>query len=104
MAKIVIVENGREIEAEGRDGQSVMEVIKGTMQTDLLALCGGCCSCGTCHVFVDPGRLGDLPTMSDDEDALLDASSLRQPNSRLSCQLPCSKALDGLRVEIAPPG
>ena len=40
--------------------------------------------------------------MSADEDDLLESSDHRATNSRLSCQLPFTGDLDGLRVTIAP--
>jgi 2Fe-2S ferredoxin len=68
----------------------------------LLALCGGCCSCATCHVHVGEEWLGRLLPMGADEDDLLDSSSYRGPDSRLSCQIEFGEALDGLTVTIAP--
>ena len=85
-----------------QEGHSVMEALRVNGFDEVLALCGGCCSCATCHVYVDEGSLVHLPPMSADEDDLLDSSGSRQPNSRLSCQLLCTSAIDGLRVEIAP--
>ena len=90
----------REIEAE--TGISVMENIRNNGFDELLALCGGCCSCATCHVHVDPEWLSRLPPISADEDDLLDSSSFRTEASRLSCQILFSGALDGLQVTIAP--
>jgi len=92
--------DSREIEA--KTGWSVMENIRDAGFEDLLALCGGCCSCATCHVYVDDEFAATLPAISAEEDALLDSSEHRRPNSRLSCQIPFSAALDGLAVEIAP--
>lgn len=69
---------------------------------ELLALCGGMCSCATCHVYVDDEFVDALPPMTADEDALLDASGHRQANSRLSCQIVMSASLEGVRVTIAP--
>jgi 2Fe-2S ferredoxin len=83
-------------------GISVMEAIRDSGIDELLALCGGCCSCATCHVFVDPATADGLTPMSDDEDELLDSSSHRNASSRLSCQLMVSNSLDGLAVTIAP--
>ena len=96
----VVTRDGAENSVDGETGLSVMEVIRDAGFDELLALCGGCCSCATCHVFVEPGF--DLPAMGEDENELLDSSDHRQSNSRLSCQLPFSDALDGLRVTIAP--
>jgi 2Fe-2S ferredoxin len=99
MAKLIIVtRDGTEHQVEGRSGWSVMENIRDNGVDELLALCGGCCSCATCHVHVDEQWLGALTPMGADEDDLLDSSDHRQRNSRLSCQLTFSDALDGLRV------
>ena len=68
---------------------------------ELLALCGGCCSCATCHVHIDPAFADKLPQMSDDENDLLDSSDHRDENSRLSCQIPLTAELDGMTVTIA---
>ena len=79
-----------------------MEVIRDAGIDELLAMCGGCCSCATCHVYVSDPYQASLPPISPDEDDLLDSSSHRNQRSRLSCQIPFSTALDGLEVEIAP--
>jgi Ferredoxin len=93
---------GQEKAVDGQEGLSIMEVIRENGFDDLLALCGGCCSCATCHVHVAPEYLSLLPPMSDDESDLLDSSDHRIDGSRLSCQLRCTASLDGLRVTIAP--
>ena len=98
----VVTRDGTTHEMEAETGFSVMETIRDSGFDELLALCGGCCSCATCHVHVDETWLDALPPVGPDEDDLLDSSSYRQPNSRLSCQLEVSEALDGLRVQIAP--
>ena len=82
-------------------GHSVMESIRHAGIDDILALCGGCCSCATCHVYVDPQFAGMLPPLSEDESALLDSSAHRRETSRLSCQIKVTDALDGLQVTIA---
>jgi 2Fe-2S ferredoxin len=99
---IVVTREGEESTIEAEAGLSVMEVIRDAGIDELLALCGGCCSCATCHVHVDPDFLGKLPAMSEDENDLLDSSDHRNETSRLSCQVPLSADLDGLRVTIAP--
>ena len=93
---------GEEKRLQGADGLTVMEVIRDGGVDELLALCGGCCSCATCHVYVSGEVASDLRPPSDDEDELLESSSHRLPSSRLSCQLPFSTSVDGLRVVIAP--
>lgn len=97
----VVTRQGEERTVEGEVGLSVMEVIRDNGFDELLALCGGCCSCATCHVHVDPAFAERLPAMSEDEDDLLDSSSTRDATSRLSCQIQFTSALDGLKVRIA---
>lgn len=98
---IVVTRSGEEREVTSGAGLSVMEVIRENGFDELLALCGGCCSCATCHVYVDPEFAAKLPAMSEDENDLLESSSERDARSRLSCQIPFSDALDGMRVTIA---
>lgn len=103
MAKIFVTSRaGDEMAVDAEVGSSVMESIRDAAFDELLALCGGCCSCATCHVYVDGAYVPLLPPMSSDEDALLDGSAHRRPGSRLSCQIPVHTGLDGLRVRIAP--
>ncbi len=67
----------------------------------IVAECGGVCMCSTCHVFVDESFLDKLPPAQDTEEAVLEiAAEERQPNSRLSCQIKMTEALDGLVVRL----
>ena len=103
MPKLVVVNRaGEETSVDVQEGLTVMEAIRDNGFDELLALCGGCCSCATCHVHVDPSFVDRLPAMSEDEDDLLESSDHREANSRLSCQIPFTADLDGLKVTIAP--
>lgn len=102
MPKLIVVNrDGEEKAIEADAGLSVMENIRDNGFDELLALCGGCCSCATCHVHVDPEWADKLPAMSEDENDLLDSSDHRNEASRLSCQIEMTDALDGLKVTIA---
>src|SRR6516165_8749160 len=103
MPQITVVDQaGAERGIEAPLGRTLMEVIRDNGFDELLSLCGGCCSCATCHVYVDEAYMAKLPAMSADENDLLDSSDHRVARSRLSCQVPLNEALDGMRVEIAP--
>lgn len=103
MPKLIITNRtGGQIAIDAKEGLSVMEIIRDTTPDEPFALCGGACSCATCHVYVDTAFADRMSTMSADENDLLDSSDHRRPNSRLSCQIPFGPALDGLAVEIAP--
>ncbi len=102
MANITVISrSGEAREVQAENGLSLMEVIRDNGFDELLALCGGCCSCATCHVHIDPAFNGAIGEMSADEDDLLESSDHRNENSRLSCQIQVSDAIDGLTVTIA---
>jgi 2Fe-2S ferredoxin len=93
--------DGIEQEIKAPAGGVLMEPLR-DMDDGVTAICGGMCSCATCHVYVDDTWMGKLPAaMSDETDMLKDLSSYRA-NSRLSCQIQLTEALEGLRVTIAP--
>ncbi len=98
---IVTTRDGVVQELNGDVGLSVMEIIRDGGVDELLALCGGCCSCATCHVYVDDAFAGQIAPMGEDENDLLDSSDHRNAASRLSCQIPFTATLDGLKVTIA---
>ena len=98
----VMTREGDQRSIEAASGLSLMEAIRDAGFDELLALCGGCCSCATCHVKIDPEFASLIPAMSEDENDLLDSSDHRDQTSRLSCQIPVQDDLDGLRVTIAP--
>jgi 2Fe-2S ferredoxin len=103
MIKIVVTtREGEDKAVEAREGLSLMETVRDSGFDEQFALCGGCCSCATCHVYVDEAFMGRLSPISEAESDLLDSSDHRGPRSRLSCQIKLTSDLDGLRVAIAP--
>lgn len=101
MPKVTLIEHSGEshtIEAE--TGQSLMQAATGNNVPGILAICGGNCSCATCHVYVDPAWLEKLPPPALEERDLLDCVSEVRENSRLSCQIRMHEALDGLVVQL----
>jgi ferredoxin, 2Fe-2S len=93
--------NGKERTLEGRDGWTVMEILRDA-GLDVAAECGGACACATCQVYVTDGWFEKLPERSEAEVDMLDMAIAVEPNSRLSCQLICSPELDGIKVTVAP--
>jgi 2Fe-2S ferredoxin len=86
---------------EGRDGWTVMEILRDA-GLPITADCGGACACATCHIYVDQDWYAKLTPPSDSEVDMLDMAVAVEPNSRLSCQLTCTPELDGIKVTIAP--
>ena len=98
----VVNTDGQAQALDGADGGSLMQAIRDAAIDGLLAVCGGQLSCATCHVYVAGIDVGLLPTMSDEEDDLLEGSSHRTEASRLSCQIPFDERLNGAVLTIAP--
>ncbi len=102
MAEIIVTtRNGNTRHLPLQTGVSLMELIRDAGIDELMALCGGCCSCATCHVHVDPAFAAGLPELTEDESDLLDSSEHRNETSRLSCQIVLTEEMDGLAVRIA---
>ncbi len=99
---IVIDRGGNQRMVPGEIGVSIMEILKEHGCDELVALCGGCCSCATCHVYVDRNFAEVVPGMSADENELLEGSTHRRENSRLSCQVKLTEDMDGMTVIVAP--
>ena len=79
-----------------------MEVLRDN-DMDVEAICGGCCSCATCHIFIDDSWADKIPARSDDEQELVEETETYKPNnSRLSCQVTMTDELDGLSLTVAP--
>ena len=101
MAKVTYIQfDGTETEVEVRTGLSVME---GAIKNNIPGIdadCGGACACATCHVYVDPAwreKTGEASAM---EESMLDFAENVEPNSRLSCQIRVTDALEGLVVRL----
>lgn len=103
MIKINVTDrDGSEREIEADPGITLMEALRDQGVDSILALCGGCCSCATCHVFVEQGPNTLIGPASEDEDDLLETSDRRKPSSRLSCQIELQESMETLAVTIAP--
>lgn len=82
-------------------GMSVMQAALNNRVEGILGECGGNCMCAACHVYVDPDFLSRIPAAVENEKFMLSiAAEGPQPNSRLSCQIKMTDALDGLTVRL----
>lgn len=102
MPKIIYqTRDGSRHEVEVETGYSVMEGAINNNIEGIVAECGGACACATCHSYIDEAWVEKLTAMDDMEDSMLDAAFERKANSRLTCQIEVSDALDGLVVYVA---
>lgn len=102
MAKITYVEYGNENEhvIDVREGHTVKDGAVDNSIPGIEAICGGSCSCSTCHVYVDEEWLSKLPEQEDMEKEVLEFAHDVRDNSRLSCQIKVTGDLDGLVVRM----
>ena len=103
MAQIIVIDReGVEHPVKGAPGVKIMEMLR-DLDFGVAAICGGMCSCATCHVYIDESWQDRLNPPSPDESYLMqELSSYRQSASRLSCQIELTDALDGIKLMIAP--
>jgi 2Fe-2S ferredoxin len=101
MPKITYVEfNGKEHPIEVKAGLTVMEGAVKHNVPGIDADCGGACACATCHVYIDAAWTDKVGSPSAMEESMLDFAENVEPNSRLSCQIKVTEALDGLVVRM----
>lgn len=80
---------------------TLMEALR-ELDYGVAAICGGMCSCATCHVYVDQRWIDCLPARQSDEHELISGLQHCSKASRLACQIDLQAALDGLCVTLAP--
>jgi 2Fe-2S ferredoxin len=101
MVKIRFIQHdGSEHVVEGEVGHSVMQTARDNMVAGIIGDCGGNCSCATCHGYVDPAWIDKLEPQSENEATMLDGTMHLEGNSRLTCQIKLTPALDGLVVRL----
>ena len=103
MARILITDrDGVEHEVPGQTGLKLMETLR-EFDYGITAICGGLCSCATCHVYVDPDWVERLPApQSDEKDLLVELGYYEPGRSRLCCQVEMTESLDGIKLAVAP--
>jgi len=97
----VVDRNGEAHDIEASPGGSLMETLR-EEEWGVAAICGGMCSCATCHVYIAPEWADKVPERQSDESDLLAELQFRQQSSRLSCQVRLTDALNGLSLTLAP--
>lgn len=98
---VYITRDGKRHEVQVENGYSVMEGAINNNIDGIVAECGGACACATCHSYIDDAWLDKIPKLDDMQDSMLEAAYERKKNSRLTCQIEMSDALDGLVVYVA---
>jgi ferredoxin len=101
---IVLVRSGEHRRIEVSSGQSLKDglMAAGVAEINALASCGGCCSCGTCQVYLSDADFARLPPATPSEEEVLSINEHRRQTSRLSCQVKLTDDLDGLTITVAP--
>jgi 2Fe-2S ferredoxin len=101
MARITFIQSdGVERVVEAEPGMTVMEAAVKNSIAGIAAECGGACACATCHVYVAEAWREPTGRPEQMEEDMLDFAFDIRPESRLSCQIKVTDALDGLVVRI----
>lgn len=103
MAKFTLeTRDGARSEIIGKDGATLMKLIRRSGVEELVAQCGGSCACATCHVYITLPDGVRMAPMGPGESRMLATASDRNLTSRLSCQIKFDASLDGMHVRVAP--
>jgi 2Fe-2S ferredoxin len=97
----IVDRDGHDHTVEASPTGTLMEALR-ELEYGVAAVCGGMCSCATCHIHVAPEWLERLPDQQADERGLVAELQYRSSASRLACQIPLAEHLDGLRLTLAP--
>jgi len=101
MTTIVFIDpQGVEHAVEAPAGRSFMQIAIDNGVPGILGDCGGACSCATCHGYVDPAFMEQLPGRTETEQFMLEGVPDLRDNSRLCCQLRMKPELEGLRIQL----
>ena len=101
MSKVTYIESGgKQHVVDLQPGDSVMQGAVTSGVAGIAAICGGACSCATCHVYIDEAWRSRTGARNDLEESMLEMADDVQPNSRLACQIKMTHELDGLVVHI----
>ena len=101
MQKITFIEaDGGAHVLQVEPGQSIMHVAIENDIRGILADCGGCCSCATCHCYVEDAWAACFVPAAVEEIELVSYAFDPLPNSRLSCQLLLTAEHDGIVIRL----
>ena len=84
-----------------KSGETLMEALRDNGYSDIEAVCGGVCSCSTCHVYIEGNWFDKTGERNEDESQLVTSTDSFQPNSRLSCQITVNDEMEGMAITIA---
>ena len=102
MPRVVYVDiKGVRHECNVASGTTLMEGAVQNGVPGILAICGGSCACSTCHAYIDDAWVARVGEPNDIESSTLELAFDRRPNSRLTCQVEMTDALDGVVVHVA---
>ena len=94
--------SGKKYTLKVDNGLTLMEPLR-DIDDSIEALCGGMCSCASCHIFISPEWFDKVPGPQSDETELLEGTeTYRSPESRLACQVKVTDAIDGMTLIVAP--
>ena len=102
MPKIQVTNLSGEVSSlDATSGETLMEALRDNGYDEIEAICGGVCSCSTCHVYIEGDWFSKLGERSEDENQLVTSTEHFKENSRLSCQITMTDEMEGLAVTIA---
>lgn len=103
MVNVIFIEaDGTERRITAREGEPLMYPARNAGVRGIIAECGGSAMCATCHCHVVSAAEGALAPMRQDEaDTIEFNANDPRPESRLTCQVIVTPALEGAVFRVA---
>ena len=95
--------NNQKVQVKVPEGWTIMEAAREANLEEIPAICGGCCACATCHVYVNNAwidKLGEIDYNTPEIELLEYEKNFDEKRSRLSCQIMLTKKHDGLIAHL----
>ena len=92
--------DGTEYSVNVAEGVSLMQGALDNMIDGIIAECGGCCVCCTCHCMIDPAWSEAVGSAAADEAEMLEMVDNTEETSRLACQVKVTSAMEGMVVRL----
>jgi 2Fe-2S ferredoxin len=103
MINVIFIEaDGTERHISAKEGEPLMFPARNAGVRGIVAECGGSAMCATCHCHVVSAPEGSLAPMRQDEaDTIEFNANDPRPESRLTCQIIATPALNGAVFRVA---
>ena len=103
MVKIIIVDRQKKKHAlDIKEGETIRDAIEQQITPDNFGICGGTCTCATCHLYINSEDFDKIENKNEEEIKTLEIRGYKpKKNSRLACQIIVKSEYENIEASIA---